>query len=333
MATITKRGEKWCVRVRRRGATAINRTFTRRADAEAFARKTEAEIETGDYRDSDELARKTTLAAAANDFAREHLSKLRDAHRAQNRLCALLERTGWGALSLSSLRARDVAAYVQEREDDGYAPDTIRLDLAVISRLYKHAKQMWDMETLKNPVDAVRRPSLRGTARTRRLEAGEEARLLAASRPDFRHVVLFALETAMRREEIATLTWEHVDLERRTAHLPRTKNGEARTVPLSAAALAVLRGMPNYTPDAKKRSGAVFGLSKDQITNQMRRTARRAGIIDLRFHDLRHEATSRLFERGTLDMIEVATVTGHKTMQMLKRYTHLRAEQIAEKLS
>lgn len=79
-------------------------------------------------------------------------------------------------------------------------------------------------------------------------------------------------------------------------------------------------------------NGPVFGLTKDQITDRMRSTVKRAGLEDLRFHDLRHEATSRFFERGTLDMMEIATITGHKTMHMLRRSTHLRAEDLAAKL-
>lgn len=335
MATIQQRGEKWLVRVRKKGARPICRTFTRREDAENFAQAAEIEIETGDYREGKEEARKTTLAAAAVGFAKEHLAKQKDAKRATARLFALIDRAGWGSVTLPLLRARDVAKYVEDREKSGCRPDTIRLDLAVISRLYKHARQMWDMETLKNPVDAVRRPSLRGTARQRRLEPGELQRLLAAARPDFRPVVLFALASAMRREEIATLTWANVDLDKRVAFLEKTKNGEARTVPLSSAALAIIEAEKESRPSTSSNEDmniTIFELTKDQITDRMRSACRRAGLRDLRFHDLRHEATSRLFELGTLDSFEISAITGHKTLLMLNRYTHLRAENLAKKL-
>lgn len=326
MATIIKRGAKYQVKVRKPGHQQLTKTFTTRDDAERWARKTESEIERGLYLEDFEEARTTTIKDAAALFSHEHLERLRHGDREKNRLLALLDRTRWGNLSLTSLKGKDVSAYVRKRENEGAKPDTIRLDLALISKLYKHARQDWGLESLRNPVDAVRRPSLRGTARTRRLEEGEEEKLLAAAHVDLKPVILFALETAMRREEIATLTWGEIDLKKRTAHLPRTKNGEARTVPLSTKAVEILKGIP------RRLDGPVFGLSKDQITDRMRVTVKRGGLRDLRFHDLRHEATSRFFEKGNLDMMEIASITGHKTLHMLRRYTHLRAENLAEKL-
>ncbi len=328
MATFTKRGDRWQAKIRKKGHRVLTKSFLLYEDAERWARKTESELERGIYIESNDKARTTMIKDAAEDFEEEHLTRLKHSHREKNRLLALLERSRWGSLALSSLTAKDVADYVRSREKEGIAADTIRLDLALLSKFFKHARQEWGMESLKNPVDAVRRPSLRGTARTRRLEEGEEEKLLAAARPDLKPVILFALATAMRREEIATLEWQHIDLDRRTAYLPRTKNGEARTVPLSGSAVAVLQSLPRSLDKTKP----VFMLTKDQITDKMRTTVKRAGLTDLRFHDLRHEATSRFFEKGTLDMMEIASITGHKSLTMLKRYTHLKAENLAEKL-
>jgi integrase len=325
MATITKRNGKWQAKIRKKGQRAISKSFLAHEDAEKWARKTEIELERGLYLDDIEEARTTTIKEAASLFEREHLERLRGGPREKNRLAALLERTKWGPLSLASLKSKDVAAYARRREKEGRKPDTIRLDLALLSRLYKHARQEWGMESIRNPVDAVRRPSLRGTARTRRLEEGEEEKLLKAAHVDLKPVILFGLETAMRRGEIAELRWENIDVMKRTAHLPRTKNGEARTVPLSLKAVEILRGI------ARHLDGPVFALGKDQITDRMRVTVQRGGLKDLRFHDIRHEATSRLFEKG-LNPMEVSSITGHKTLQMLKRYTHLRAEDLVTKL-
>jgi len=328
MAQIEKRGNRYRVRIRRKGLPDLSQSFTDRDTAEKWARKTESELERGIYLEDIEDARSTSIKDAAAQFAKEHLSRLRHGLREKNRLAAILDRTKWETLSLAALKAKDVAEYVRNREDVGCKPDTIRLDLALISKLYKHARQEWGMESLRNPVDAVRRPSLRGTARSRRLEDGEEEKLLKAAHDDLKPAILFALETAMRREEIASLVWPEIDLKKRTAHLPKTKNGEARTVPLSRRAVAILR-LQRQNLGSK---GIVFGLTKDQITDRMRVTVKRGGLKDLRFHDLRHEATSRLFERGNLDMMEIATITGHKTLHMLRRYTHLRAEDLARKL-
>ncbi|MCE5361529.1 MAG: site-specific integrase, partial [Acidithiobacillus sp.] len=183
--------------------------------------------------------------------------------------------------------------------------------------------------------------------RDRRLVGDEEARLLRecakAQNPWLLPVVRFAIETAMRAGEILQtkgtadeetrarpvqttgLLWKNVDLNRRTAHLPETKNGSARTVPLSSVAVEVLRGLP------RSMDGRVFGTTYEAIHLSFVRACRRAGIEDLRFHDLRHEATSRLFEKG-FNPMEVSSITGHKTLQMLKRYTHLRAEDLAKRL-
>ena len=330
MAQIEKRGNRYRVRIRRKGLPDLSQSFTDRDTAEKWARKTESELERGIYLEDIEDARSTSIKDAAAQFAKEHLSRLRHGLREKNRLAAILDRTKWETLSLTALKAKDVAEYVRNREDVGCKPDTIRLDLALISKLYKHARQEWGMESLRNPVDAVRRPSLRGTARSRRLEDGEEEKLLKAAHDDLKPAILFALETAMRREEIASLAWPEISLKKRTAHLPRTKNGDARTVPLSRRAVAILRLQRRKL--GSKGKGIVFGLTKDQITDRMRVTVARAGLSDLRFHDLRHEATTRLFERGDFDMMEIASITGHKTLSMLRRYTHLRAENLARKL-
>jgi integrase len=123
------------------------------------------------------------------------------------------------------------------------------------------------------------------------------------------------------------LAWEEIDLVKGTAHLPITKTDVPRTVPLSTLAIATLNGLP------RRIDGRVFGLKAESMSQAFERACeeRRANIQDLRFHDLRHEATSRLFERG-LNVMEVAAITGHKTLDMLKRYTHLRAEDLAKKL-
>lgn len=137
-------------------------------------------------------------------------------------------------------------------------------------------------------------------------------------------VSLLALETAMRRGEILALRWEHADLKRRVLHLPETKNGSSRNVPLSTKAVAVLESLP------RNITGRVFDTSETAITEGFQRAAKRAGLPDFRFHDLRHEATSRLAEK--LHMHELGKVTGHKSPRMLMRYYHPRAEDLAKKL-
>jgi integrase len=190
----------------------------------------------------------------------------------------------------------------------------------------------WGLENVikTNPVSMISKPKA-PRPRDRRLEAGELERILhfnSCPNPWFKSVIIFAIETGMRRGEILSLTWEHIHLEKRYAHLPDTKNGDSRDVPLSALALELLRDLPgNISSDQ-----VVFPLHFEALKSSWRRACCRRGISDLRFHDLRHEATSRFFEKG-LNVMEVAAITGHKDLRMLQRYTHLRAEDLALKLS
>jgi integrase len=142
-------------------------------------------------------------------------------------------------------------------------------------------------------------------------------------------LVILALETAMRLGELLGLEWPRIKRDKRVAFLPLTKNGEPRSVPLSPKAIETLQRIPRNLQNQR-----VFWTwtRSDSVENAWRRVLVNAGISNLRFHDLRHEATSRFFERG-LSLPEVASITGHKTWQMLRRYTHLRAEDLAAKLA
>jgi integrase len=131
-------------------------------------------------------------------------------------------------------------------------------------------------------------------------------------------MIILAIETGMRRGEILSLRWEHIDLDRRVAHLPMTKNGGSRDVPLSTRAAAMLVKL-----GASDR-GPVFDVTAHAFEQAWRRLRHRAGLHDLRFHDMRHEAISRLFEKG-FNAVEVAAVSGHADVHTLVRYTHLRA--------
>jgi integrase len=129
----------------------------------------------------------------------------------------------------------------------------------------------------------------------------------------------------MRRDEIARLAWDNVDLRKRAVYLSKTKNGEERTVPLSPAAIGILKEIPN--------GNSVFGMAADNITRSMKQACKAANIENLTFHDLRHEATSRLFENTDLDVMEIKSITGHRSMQMLARYSHLRTSRLADRLA
>lgn len=141
-----------------------------------------------------------------------------------------------GKISLSSIQGKEIAAFRDMREKGGVEPNTIRLDLALISHLFSTAIKEWGMTGLINPVLQIRKPKLpRG--RDRRIRHGELERIIKASEsPLLGELIRFALETAMRRSELAGMVWNLVDLKKRTVTLPETKNGEKRIVPLSPEA-------------------------------------------------------------------------------------------------
>lgn len=234
---------------------------------------------------------------------------------------------------VATIRGVDVARYRDQRLQK-ICPGTAKRDLVVLSHLFEVARKEWGV-FVHNPVRDIKLPA-HGKARTRRLLSSEdgtdseESRLLQSCRkarnPYLLPVVQLALETAMRQSELGNLRWENIDTKRCTALLPDTKNGESRTVPLSSAAVRVLRALP------RSLHGEVFpGVTTEAIKRAYIRAVRRAKIEDLRFHDLRHEATTRLFEKG-LNIMEVASITSHKDLRMLRRYTHLKAEDLAKKL-
>ena len=246
--------------------------------------------------------------------------------------------------SLISIQGKDVAEYRDKRLRE-VAPNTVRHELSLLSHVFTIAIKEWGLSGLTNPVRQIRMPkSPRG--RERRLKSGEFERVLSATKsPVLGDIAKIAVETAMREAEITKMNWDDVDLKRKTVTLEDTKNGERRIVPLSPEAIRILSTLP------RRLDGQVWDISSPQIIAvAWRRAVERARrayekeceekgekpdpgyLVDLHFHDLRHEATSRFFEKG-LELMEVATITGHKDLKMLKRYTHLRAEDLAEKLA
>ncbi len=341
MAAIYKRGPgHWQVLVRRKGYPLLSKSFKKRTDAEAWAREVEAEMDRGVFVSRKE-AENTTLSGALERYEREVSSEKKGRRQEKARIERWKDHP-LGKRALAQIQGKDIAAYRDARLKE-VSPNTVRLELAVLSHLFTIAVKEWGMTGLTNPTFQIRKPKL-PKGRDRRLLPGELDRILSASdSPVFSDLVRFAVETGMRRGELAGMTWDMVDLRKRTVTLPETKNGEKRTVPLSTEAVRVLANL------ARRLDEEVWGIKPDSITQAFLRALSRARkvyekeceekkekpdpayLVDLTFHDLRHEATSRFFEKG-LNPMQVAAITGHKTLQMLKRYTHLKAEDLAEML-
>jgi len=324
MASISRRGVgQFRARVRRNGHPPLTRTFKSRAAAEAWARDQEAAMDRGHWTDSRE-AERTTLAEALDRYARE-VSALKRGARQETARIARWKAHALAARPLASIRGADLAAWRDARLE-AVGANTVRLELAVLSHLFTVARTDWGMG-VGNPARDVRLPPM-PPGMDRRISREEERDLAAKLTSPTREAFTLALETAMRRGELAGLEWSRVDLERRVVRLPRTKNGHPRDVPLSPRAVQVLKGMG-------QGSGHVFGtpaVAAEDFSRQVGEAARALGFAGVTFHTTRHEATSRLFERG-LSIVEVATITGHRTLSQLRRYTHLRAEDLAQKLA
>jgi len=326
MAAITNRGPlQWRARIRRKGYPVTTKTFETKADAERWAREIEAEMDKGVFVSRTE-AESYTLTECLDRFIEEYIPRLKHPETEIKRI-RKLQKHPLACRVIATIRTKDIADYRKDLEKEGLKPNSIRLYFAILSRLFNYARSDWGMESLSNPIELVTKPKL-GKGRERRLEDGEEEKLLEHASAKLRPIILFALATGMRREEIASLEWKGVNLEKRYALLIDTKNTETRTVPLSTEALALLQNLPR-----KEGKKTVFSMSSPSITQAMRQACRKAEIEDFHFHDLRHEAISRLFENTDLDVMEIKAISGHRTLQMLARYTHLRTARLADRLA
>ncbi|WP_051933688.1 site-specific integrase [Massilia sp. BSC265] len=228
-----------------------------------------------------------------------------------------------GAYYVHNLTSANLAEYKRMRLALK-SPQTVTHELNLLHRAYVIASNEWGV-VLPNGVPKIARPALPRGRGTRIRPNDLDLIIQATESEQLKLIIPLAVETAMRRSEILSVRWENVDLGRRTIYLQKTKNGLPRTVPLSLRALETLQSLQ------KTAAGPVFTIAASSVTQAFQRAAIRAGMKNTRFHDLRHEATSRLFERG-LNVIEVARITGHVTLSMLDRYTHLDVQGLVQKL-
>ena len=356
MATFEKRESGWIqAKVRRKGYETQSRTFEKMGDARKWANDIENKIDRGIFEDRRE-AEKTTLRTALERYEREVTSQKKPQRQEKNVIKRWLERREFSEKTLAALKSSDFAGFRDTRLKV-VSSQTVRHELKLIAHMYNIAAKEWGI-SIDNPLRNIKMPA-QSKNRERRLSADEERYLLAAAEKSgaadkngkslaniwVAPIIRFALATAMRQGEILTLTWKHIDMQKRTATLDDTKNGERRVVPLSPSALCVLESLP------RTLRGPVFATTQEALVQSWRRAIKRAQrlyaddckqnsneadpdfLLDFHFHDLRHEATSRFFELGILDAMAISEITGHKTLQMLKRYTHLNATDIALKLA
>lgn len=354
MATIVKTPSgTWKALIRKAGWPTTAKTFRTKRDAEDWARRTEDEMVRGMY-----IQRGPSERMTIEDALKRYLKEVTPTKRPLTQLSELQHSKPLiehlGKYSLAALTPEIIAQYRdmrlagEDRKDKSGAPapepragNTVRLDLALLGHMFTMAIKEWGLGLPFNPVLNIRRPAP-GPGRNRRLTEDEETRLLAAvdkhSNPMLRWIVRIALETGMRSSEIATLRRSQVDLQRRIVRLLDTKNTQPRTIPLTIEAVQQFGEALNNPIRPIDTDLIFFGepgkdgrrrpYNFNKVWLDIKRTV---GCADFRFHDLRHEAVSRFVEAGLSDQ-EVSAISGHKSMQMLKRYTHLRAEDLVGKL-
>jgi integrase len=326
MASFRKRNGRWQAQVRRKGSNSISRTFNSKADARAWARMMEAKFDANEMPFNLRELKTLTLADLIKRYRDEVTPTKRSAEQETYRLNRLLKHKV-SLLPLDRLSGNDFSTFRDSRLSE-VGPQAVRHELNVLAHVLRIASREWNISLSSNPIDNIRKP-VPPKSRDRRLELNEWDKIVQVCESSTAKCLLplisIAIETAMRRMEMLNLDWAQIDLVSRTLHISETKNGCPRTIPLSPRALELFYLM------APSSSGLVFGISEITLRYHWKRLTRRAGIEDLHFHDLRHEAISRFFEKG-LSIAEVALISGHKDVRQLFRYTHLRAEDVAKKL-
>ena len=343
---------QWRVRVRILGHPPLTATFPRRADAEKWARLREGEITAGQHVDP-RTSLRVTIQELLTEFAKRIPEALRQNDPTWFRTHAIA-RDPVAQFAIAKLRPRHLAEY-RDRRLTAAAPATVIRELNLIHRVLELARVERGLALHENPAASkcVPRPALPESARrTRRLacsglgdERSEEARLLVACRspvlvsslgepfrrrnPLLLPFVRLALHTGARRAELLALRWADVFLDRGYLRLraETTKTRRERIIPLALRAKRVLMCLP-------RNGERVFeGLSASALEQAFTRACRRAGLENFRLHDLRHELTSRLFERTNLREFEIAAITGHRDLRMLARYTHLRPDWLVNRFA
>lgn len=346
MAEPRKHGKGWRIQAMTPQGR-ISKTFTSKEDAIKWERAVRREVDQSTWQ-GQSPAERTTFRVVAERF-RDEILPTKKSQTDQYPLKFLIE--AFGGWKLTAITPDAAASYRDARLKGfngrkGVSSSTVRKDISLLQRILKEADQEWGYRLpMGISTERIRKPA-ESRPRTRRASMAEiDAIIAATGSKELPAFLMLQLETAMRRSEsLEHTSWKDVDLSKRTMKLVDTKNGDERIVPLSTRAVKILQSIP------RRISGRLFGNKPDSMTRAFGRArgiakqlyleeCQQRGetpdpdfLVNLRLHDLRHEATSRLFELGTLNIMEVSAITGHKDLKSLKRYTHLNAADLALKL-
>ena len=315
MATIRKRLGKYQVQVRKDGKN-LSQTFINKSDAIKWSKEQEVKIEQGSYISKKETV---TLSFLLSRWEQEVLIYLKS-YNVEKYKVSMIDRE-LGHLTLDKVTSALLVDYRDKRLTVA-SNQTVKHELGVIRRAMKKGIEWGYVSS----VPYLSSPSLKGQARTRRLKEDEINLLLNSTDEYLHHVIIVLIETAMRRGELASITIDDIDLSLRLITLKDTKNGDDRIVPISSKALTSI----NYLIK-NAISPMLLRYEKEWLTKKFIAHCKTIGIDNFRLHDLRHEGVSKLFEKG-LNMIEVSSISGHKDLSMLKRYTHINPTTLISKI-
>ena len=314
MASYRKRNNLWQAQVRIKNQGSISKSFHSRKDAQIWAIEQEALMLSGKWKKKDYSTLR--LSDLMKKYLQEVTPKKKGRGPEERRLRRLLRETDLMNNLLQEVDPPVIAEYRDRRLKDGVR--ACQYDLVLIRHAWNIAKLEWGWDIGSNPVEQIKLPK-NNPPRERRLRVGEYDLLkIKAMKTRVWYlwpIIEMAIETGMRRGEILSLEWINIDFERARLLLPMTKNGRSRWVPLSKKALLILDHVP-------RTSNLVFPISEVAVRQAWERLRKRSGLMDLNFHDLRHEAISRMFEKG-LNVPEVASISGHRTASQLFRYVQV----------
>jgi integrase len=316
----------------------INASADTEAQARAWAEKVEGQLRAGTLPGEYYLDRKASLYTVAKWLGEYESSSSPSASDIP--LLPIIAKEV-GTWNLNNITQKHLADWITAMKARKLTPGSIKKRVGCLARAMDIAvyRELVPVNVIRalprnyaayTPDDGER---VTDTARDRRLEPGEEARLrqVMAAMPDMERLFGLALETAMRLSELYTLTVEQVDLPKRTIFLDKTKNGDKRQVPLSSVAMALLADLPEsgqvfpFFDGDRRKTTLRIGYHWSQI-------AKKARCVNLHFHDLRGEAICRMYERTNLTDIEISKISGHRDPRMLRKYSNLRGSDLADKL-
>ena len=325
MATIRQRSNlSWQAVVRRTGFPKQHKVFKRKQDAILWARQIEHEIDQGNRVDF-KRAEQVTIKDIVNHYLTQEATRInRSYKREKSRLMLLLKH--FGDHSVAQITPSRIALFRDIRLSQGLSPATVVKDISSLSKVLKMAQMGWGIYLANNPILSVNKPKVVGH-RVRRLSQQEENILIQKTTFNMQAVIIFAIETGMRLGEILSLQWTQIQND--MAVLNQTKNNEIRYVPFSKKVKKLLTIIKKNKDDLRV---FYFWKSVSGFESSWQKFKRKEGLVDLRFHDLRHEAISRLFEKG-LNHMEVSSISGHKTLHILRKYTHYNHPFLKNKLS